>query len=510
MSNENELVEDNVKKKNKKDVVKNVAIVFLSIMLALTFFSNTIMNYSLPQVVTIAVEKGEINPQVKGTGDVCAEDPYNVTVKESRKISGVAIKEGAHVKKDDIIFYLDDIESTEFMEEKKNLDTLELTYEQALFSGDVPDEVITNVRQGKKSSYDSYQNEVKVVKDKYEAALAADNAAQAQIDAITGKKDHDKADNDYNTATPGYTLAQAQADYNDAVARGDDSRAEELKSKIDELSKDQAQLENYSNQLDANYTQKLADAQAEKAKTAAALKDAEKEKNELLKSVNTEISLSDLRDKIAESKARLEKIEAESTGATIKAPVDGIVSSITKVAGESTNPEEPVAVIQVDGKDMTVEFSVPTEEAKKLKVGDAAKPQNPYQFKDDFRAILKSIKNDKTDPAGKKVLTFKIESAEVTPGQSISLTIGQRSKEYDMVVPNNAVKGASNDQHVLVIREKHSPLGNRYIATRVDVNVEARDEKNTAITANLEEYDYVITTASKAVNAGDQVRLSNE
>ena len=36
----------------KKDWVKNTAIVFLTIMLVLTFFSNTIMNYSLPQVAT--------------------------------------------------------------------------------------------------------------------------------------------------------------------------------------------------------------------------------------------------------------------------------------------------------------------------------------------------------------------------------------------------------------------------------------------------------------------------
>ena len=79
-----------------------------------------------------------------------------------------------------------------------------------------------------------------------------------------------------------------------------------------------------------------------------------------------------------------------------------------------------------------------------------------------------------------------------------------------MVVPNNAVKGGSSDKHVLVIKEKHSPLGNRYIATRVDVEVVAQDDKNTAINASLDEYAYVITTASKAVNPGDQVRLSDE
>ena len=44
------------KKSNRKEWVKNVAIIFLSVMLVLTFFSNTIMNYSLPEVATAMIE----------------------------------------------------------------------------------------------------------------------------------------------------------------------------------------------------------------------------------------------------------------------------------------------------------------------------------------------------------------------------------------------------------------------------------------------------------------------
>ena len=216
-----------------------------------------------------------------------------------------------------------------------------------------------------------------------------------------------------------------------------------------------------------------------------------------------------MKDQIAEQKDKIAKLEANSVGASIKAPVAGTISTISKVAGETASPDETIAVIQVDGKDMTTEFSVTTAEAKKLKVGDVAQPQNKWQFKEDFRAILKSIKSDKTDPAGKKVLTFKIESSEVTPGQSISLTIGEKSKEYDMVVPKSAIKNDSNGKFVLVVREKNSPLGNRYIATRADIEVVAEDDNNVAFNAAIEPYEYVITTASKPVNVGDQVRLAD-
>ncbi|MBO6196645.1 MAG: RND transporter, partial [Butyrivibrio sp.] len=58
--------------RNRKDMVKNFAIAFLSIMLILTFFSNTIMNYSLPQVATQQITSGTISPQIRGTGTVSA------------------------------------------------------------------------------------------------------------------------------------------------------------------------------------------------------------------------------------------------------------------------------------------------------------------------------------------------------------------------------------------------------------------------------------------------------
>ena len=38
------------KKHGRRDWVKNAIIIFLSVLLVLTFFSNTIMNYSLPEV----------------------------------------------------------------------------------------------------------------------------------------------------------------------------------------------------------------------------------------------------------------------------------------------------------------------------------------------------------------------------------------------------------------------------------------------------------------------------
>ena len=497
-------------KKNRKDIIKNVAIAFLAIMLVLTFFSNTIMNYTLPQVATQQITQGSISPSIRGSGTVSAEDPYNVTVKETRKISGVAVKEGTHVEIGDVIYYLEDKESEELVKARESLDEMELKYEQALFSGDVPNDVITNVRAGRETTYDTYQVELAAVTDAYNNALNADNAAQAEIDYMTGQKDYDAAGNQYIATTPEYVEAQLKEDQKQATAEGDTERVAEIQSQLDEIEKNKSQLNTYTGQQNLSYSQKLAILNQQKAKTAAALKDAELEKEKLLKSINTEISLCEQRDKIAEQKEKIAELEAESIGASVKAPVAGTISSVAKVAGESISADEAIAVIQVDGKDMTTSFSVSNAQAQKLKVGDEARPQNVWQYGDDFKATITSIKNDKTDPANKKLITFKLVSKDLTPGQNLALVIGEKTVDYDLVVPNSAVKTDANGKFILVVRSKSSPLGNRYIVNRVDVEVLASDDNNSAINGAIEWDDYVVTTSNAMIKSGDQVRLTNQ
>ena len=99
--------------KKKREWVKTAAIIFLSVMLVLTFFSNTIMNYSLPEVATQYVQSGTITAKIRGSGVVESGDPYNVEVKESRKVASVAVKVGDTVEKDAVLIYLEDEESDE-------------------------------------------------------------------------------------------------------------------------------------------------------------------------------------------------------------------------------------------------------------------------------------------------------------------------------------------------------------------------------------------------------------
>ena len=59
-NNINTTTEEKVSPEKKKDMIKTLLIVFLAILLALTFFSNTIMNRSLAEISTETAGSGKL------------------------------------------------------------------------------------------------------------------------------------------------------------------------------------------------------------------------------------------------------------------------------------------------------------------------------------------------------------------------------------------------------------------------------------------------------------------
>ena len=517
----------NETKKNRKDWIKNITIIFLIIMLLLTFFSNTIMNYSLPEVATQYVQPGTINAKIRGTGTLEAEDPYKVSISESRKIASVAVKEGDIVEKDQVLFVLEDSDSTEVDKAEAELETLLLAYQQKILAGDISDEAFANAISGSDFSIEDYQARIAQAKSATEAAqLVVDTCqtnatfAQKQIDVLAAvddtkskqtaavdalKKIQDTLD-DLNSVSGNSTSdkeyyeakrAAAQLDLdnaNSAVKKAQDDYTQMFGGNAGKVSANELKIL----LIAANDALTKAKADFEKAKL---------DQTASVTDVQAEVTLSSQQVQIAEKQAEIEKLKAKAVGATVTAPVAGTIQSVKYVAGESVTPLEAMATIQVAGKDFTLSFSATAEQAKKISIGDKAELQNAWYYTD-IDATLTGIKPDTTDPAKKKLLVFTLKGPDLQSGASVSLEIGEKSAQYDLVVPNSAIREDNNGKFVLIVESKSSPLGNRYMATRVDVEVVAADDTQTAITGSLYGNEYVITTATKPVEAGKQVRLT--
>ena len=83
-----------MEKKKRKEWIKNAIIIFLVVMLILTFCSDTIMNMYLPEVSTEAATSGRIQEVVRGTGNAELNQACQIKVKGSRTIKAVHVVVG--------------------------------------------------------------------------------------------------------------------------------------------------------------------------------------------------------------------------------------------------------------------------------------------------------------------------------------------------------------------------------------------------------------------------------
>ena len=639
------------KTSNRKEWVKNVAIIFLSVMLVLTFFSNTIMNYSLPEVATAMIEPGSITAKIRGTGNLTSDDPYKITIQESRQIASVAVKQGDVVEKGQVLFYLEDEDSEELEAARKALDELLFSYSTAILNGNISNEAYEKIQGGKVTSTEEYQKQIHAAKNKVEnaqntvdtltkkmeisgtqngddidkatylkqaqtelanadtkraeakakletvksnagdisgleakynnavldegmkrttyetaasylytvlktknPAFVFDSANAAEygdaekfkkafesiitnadkmkkltnaVLAADGKNGNTVSSGDIYTGETGQafvSLQMAYGDYKTAVSLSASLKTE-LDSKLNnsdikkyQKAYDAAEskykhwkevcdnLQNELNVNDANDQKETFGLKLQLAEATATLNTAKEELAQLLTDISSELNLGNQSSLIREQQEKIAKLEENAIGAVVEAPIAGTVTNVNKIAGETIAPNEELAVMQPEGKGFSMSFAVTAEQAKKVTVGEQADIQNSWYY-NDIKATLVGIRPDPESNGTKKLLVFDV-AGDVQVGQSVSVSIGQKSANYDLLVPNSAVREDNNGKFILIIEAKNSPLGNRYIATRVDVEVLGSDDHKTAIAAPLYGYEYVITTATQPVEAGKQVRLA--
>lgn len=218
-----------------------------------------------------------------------------------------------------------------------------------------------------------------------------------------------------------------------------------------------------------------------------------------------DLDLQSARLEIEKQQELVEKYRTASVDTEIVSNVSGVVSAVNVSAGKEAGPGTPLMTIDVTDRGYTVKISVTAEQARQVKVGDSADVTN-YYWGNNITATLESIAPDPDDPGRSKLLVFRIDG-DVDAGTTLSLSVGQRSATYDCIIPKSALRSDTNGSFVLVLTSRSTPLGSRYTATRMDVQVLAEDDSTAAVSGLSPNTDYVITTSSAPLEAGTQVRM---
>ena len=577
---------------DRKDKIKNITIIFLLVMLILTFFSNTIMNYSLVEVSTQQVTSGQITSKVRGSGSVEASESYSVTIEETRKIATVNVKKDAEVATGDLLFTLEDTDSDELDAAKKSLNEAQAAYESAVLTAGITVAERQSIEAGKGSSLTQKQNEIAAANQRVKDAQAAVDAAQAsvdkikaQIDAVSNsttdttaeekavldaEKKNSEAQDSLTSAESAYTpvksaydtalsgLQSAQSTYDEAKTAYDNlpstaTEADKQTAKTsvaiaetklkaakatydarkDDLNKVQGSYDsaksaatdsknalsnaNYNlsvkkltgtNTAEANNLQaQLNTATAALTDANSALTSATNDQKKVTDKISGEVTIASAYKTMTDLQEEVEKLQAKSIGTEITSPISGTVTDISVTAGTTVNANDVMMTIQPENKAYVLQFSVTENQAKKVRVGDTAEILNNW-YGNDVSAVVSAIRKDPQNRSNSMIICEM--KGDVSVGDSYTLSIGEQSSNYDTIVPTSAIREDSNGKFILIIESKSTPLGNRYYARRVDVDVITSDDTKSAVTGALEGYEYVITTTTKPIKENEQVRLASE
>lgn len=554
----------------RKDIIKNILIVFLIVLLILTFFSNTIMNHSLPEIASESSVSGSLTEKLNASGTVESNQSYEVKPKTNVKIGAIKVKTGQEVKKGDVLFTVNSEENTELKEAQTLLKSLELEYHKMLLK--LPksyasenqaiknaqedlndliakrDEAVSNQAENdsKKSEYNQAKSELSGITSElsdiqlYITSLNTDDiysiGSQYTGDIIGYYEEYTKAQS---------ALQKAESDLQSFMTNPDVSEdiINSLQDKVNQCSEYLSQCENsYKSQKSAlrntlndrlsylngesdrlkgiindyesnlssddmvtvdSLNEQITAKQRELETLVIALEDAKNQ--DKLDSQTNDIDVKAKHEEIEAQKLTVEKLKKNDSEKEIKTDYAGTVSQINVKIGDSVLPDEPVAVIDMSDEGYTMTVSVEAEKTKKIKAGISADVLNDWS--NSIKADLVEIKNDNQNKKN-RILKFKI-SGDVNSGDALSVSIPCSTGRYDTIIPKSALNEDSNGKFVLVVTSKSSPLGNRYFAQRVDVEVLASDEVSCAVQGSLNMGDYVITTSSKPVKDGDQVKMKD-
>lgn len=219
------------------------------------------------------------------------------------------------------------------------------------------------------------------------------------------------------------------------------------------------------------------------------------------------LNLTSMKKSIEKAKEKVEKLKKENETTEIISKHSGIVSAINARVGDETIPDMEIITIDLSSEGYTVEITVDGEKTRKIRKGVEAEVLNNWNG--NITAVLTNIKNDTTANSKNRILVFSV-TGDVDSNTNLDLSIPLGSGNYDTIVPKSAVYTDNKGSFVLIVKSKSSPLGNRYFAERVPVEVLCSDEVSSAISGSVTYGDYVIVASSLPVKPGDQVRMKDE
>ena len=552
-------------KKDRKWVIRAM-IAFVVILALLTFFSNTIMNATIPKVTGTYPVRGNLSYTNNATSVVEIENKTDVKGIEGREVDKVLLGDYDSVSKGDVVITLKTLENQSELDElEKQLSDLkkEAEYEArtpkdptdytslsegvvsanrtlsdarttlaAAQNKDATIAAAQKVINDNKASVVAYEAQVSSASDTLESINAEISEHESSIKTLDSQINifvtlGTPTPTPYDPSLP--TDGEQESDKDTTQIDDLCAQKAELEARIEELELQKEDAENRLSTASANLAEVnsiIEDAQAkiEEAEALPTVGEAQSAVNLAQSGVSEAqraYSNAQINDGIARDQAQdaidnrnkqmedleeqIEKLEKKINATEIVAPCDGYIYGMSVLDGDTLNDEVIFTIIPYEPV-CTVSFTFSAKAAENLYVNMELSTDNYWVNK----CIITNIKPDPQDPRESRVVKCSIVSDYMYPGESITATADRSNATYDTVVPSSAINEDNSGQFVYVIEESSSPLGDKYVVKRVNISsVEATDGAQSAIKAEDLGDGMVVTRSEKPLHDGDRVRLED-
>lgn len=548
------------KKRNRSWVVRAI-IAFVLVLAILTFFSNTIMNMTIPKVTAQSAVWGNLSYTNNATASVEVANKQDIKGLDSRKVSEVLVSDYDTVNVGDVLVNLapaEDVSSLDSLQTQltalqreanyaartpatatdyaslqqaiTDAQTTLATAQATLASARNKDSVIASANStisANRASSVSIQAEVDAASSSVEDLNNQISALNAQISTLQSSIDVLAA---MGTPTPtptpvGSTPATPTPGSIDDLCQQLNDYKSQLSVLQSQLSDAQSRLSNASSrlatinanidaaqaQLDAaNALPSVAAAQsavtsAQSAVTSAQTALANQKVTDGIAADQAQDTINDRNKQIATLQAQIEKLQAQLNATSITATAAGTVYGVAVAVGDTLTSDAVILTILPEDSEYTASFVFDATAVQNLYVGGSLTTDSSWLSS----CTITSIKPDKSSPRDKRVVKCELTGDYIYPGETITGTADKSNQNYENIVPASAVETDSTGTFVYVLEESSTPLGDKCIVHKVAVTVEATDGSRTAIKGEGISGKQIITRSETPLHDGDRVRLQD-
>lgn len=481
---------------------------FLAVMLVFTILSRAVSGAAMAKVETVKISTGTVDHKVIGSGRTEAGKEIAVYTEAGQRVKEICVQEGQSVEKGEVLFLVDLQELEEqIMAARQELEKLKLQGQDTQSAQSVEQQ--------------NRQNAKNRAAEDYNAAVAQGNEAVAEAKAAWDRAEQElqqflqtspEADSSgKNTLTPRTDLSAPEEEHENSET------GEETQKKDSEEDDGQAQPGNDAANWEARKKElEEAASQARAAYQAALSSRTDNVKNAARAYEDASLPMaSDSTGKQNEITRQQQELvlnkllKLKEAEGTVTAPVGGMVTNIAITTGDFTT--EGTAIRLADtSKGCRITASISKADEKYVSKGSPV-IITASGSKDKISDY--TVSNITEHEEDKDLLDVSIALPEgvLEAGISVEIEIQQKSKNYNTVLPLEALHKEQTGYYVLILQEEKGVLGSELTAKRFEVEVLDKNDTKAALEEGMLTGDQeVISSSSRFIDDGSKVRRKAE